>query len=207
MTRRHFFTEAEVRAVVGDASAARVPVALADQLAAAEREVRDAFARNLPHALIRQGHGWGLATDAATAPETVAVGAMQGARMFLTAYTSGLLELCPHAWQARPQVMNCDPPVIVCTACLPACTAEIERMTPRWNNECDCCGAQDPRMFPVTMAIMGIYLSGHLCGDCHNRHAAAALREMPDVQLIGRKQPCPCGSGRRYKRCCGGGRS
>lgn len=38
--------------------------------------------------------------------------------------------------------------------------------------------------------------------------AAAAGKPKPFVaaaEKIGRNDPCPCGSGRKYKRCCGGG--
>jgi len=27
----------------------------------------------------------------------------------------------------------------------------------------------------------------------------------PDGQVIGRNDPCPCGSGKKYKKCCGSG--
>lgn len=39
---------------------------------------------------------------------------------------------------------------------------------------------------------------------------SAALPQAPQTPLranrVGRNQPCPCGSGRKYKRCCGAGR-
>jgi uncharacterized protein YecA (UPF0149 family) len=47
---------------------------------------------------------------------------------------------------------------------------------------------------------------GHVHGpDCdhdHHHHAPA----MPVVRghrKVGRNDPCPCGSGKKYKRCCG----
>jgi len=35
------------------------------------------------------------------------------------------------------------------------------------------------------------------------RHAAAQAPWPPRQTKIGRNEPCPCGSGRKYKRCCG----
>jgi len=26
---------------------------------------------------------------------------------------------------------------------------------------------------------------------------------IPDKKKVGRNEPCPCGSGKKYKRCCG----
>ncbi|MBK9921634.1 MAG: SEC-C domain-containing protein [Elusimicrobia bacterium] len=31
----------------------------------------------------------------------------------------------------------------------------------------------------------------------------AAVAELPDVKKIGRNDACPCGSGKKYKKCCG----
>ncbi|HHL39982.1 MAG TPA: radical SAM protein [Deltaproteobacteria bacterium] len=33
--------------------------------------------------------------------------------------------------------------------------------------------------------------------------SAAALQPQPDYRGVGRNSPCPCGSGRKFKRCCG----
>jgi len=37
-------------------------------------------------------------------------------------------------------------------------------------------------------------------------HAGAAFRRAPkrDASKVGRNDPCPCGSGKKYKKCCGG---
>ena len=35
------------------------------------------------------------------------------------------------------------------------------------------------------------------------RHAAVGTLRPPRQTKIGRNDPCPCGSGRKYKRCCG----
>jgi uncharacterized protein YecA (UPF0149 family) len=32
----------------------------------------------------------------------------------------------------------------------------------------------------------------------------AELQETPTREKTGRNDPCPCGSGRKYKKCCGG---
>jgi uncharacterized protein YecA (UPF0149 family) len=38
-------------------------------------------------------------------------------------------------------------------------------------------------------------------------NVAAMLRETPTMpvtrQKVGRNEPCPCGSGKKYKKCCG----
>jgi uncharacterized protein len=36
-----------------------------------------------------------------------------------------------------------------------------------------------------------------------NANAAAAPTPMPSFGKIGRNDPCPCGSGKKYKKCCG----
>lgn len=41
----------------------------------------------------------------------------------------------------------------------------------------------------------------------NNRNHASAAKKNPTTQppgKVGRNAPCPCGSGRKYKRCCGG---
>ncbi len=52
-------------------------------------------------------------------------------------------------------------------------------------------------------------LSGydHLAQDMAERQAAAAPQRPQtirrDVPKVGRNDPCPCGSGKKYKKCCG----
>ena len=36
---------------------------------------------------------------------------------------------------------------------------------------------------------------------CYKQHAAA-LAELPEPRAVGRNDPCPCGSGKKYKKCC-----
>lgn len=39
-----------------------------------------------------------------------------------------------------------------------------------------------------------------------NEEVEDAIRQQPEIhQKIGRNDPCPCGSGKKYKHCCGGG--
>ena len=41
-------------------------------------------------------------------------------------------------------------------------------------------------------------------GQTHLRRAGASgLAQSPPSSKIGRNDPCPCGSGRKYKHCCG----
>jgi len=37
------------------------------------------------------------------------------------------------------------------------------------------------------------------------REAEAERRRPVTRQKVGRNEPCPCGSGRKYKKCCGAG--
>ena len=52
-------------------------------------------------------------------------------------------------------------------------------------------------------------LSGydHLARDMADQQAAAAPRKIEtivrDTRKVGRNEPCPCGSGKKYKKCCG----
>ena len=52
-----------------------------------------------------------------------------------------------------------------------------------------------------------------LCAHCHNPHAPRfqAVEPLPppvetirsEENAVGRNDPCPCGSGKKYKKCCG----
>lgn len=48
------------------------------------------------------------------------------------------------------------------------------------------------------------HLDDHVHGpwcDHDHHHAEPYVRAMPKV---GRNDPCPCGSGKKFKKCCGG---
>ena len=51
--------------------------------------------------------------------------------------------------------------------------------------------------------------SGPSAGRAHSRQERGTRAESGRTprRKVGRNDPCPCGSGRKYKKCCGGGRS
>ena len=54
----------------------------------------------------------------------------------------------------------------------------------------------------MAVGIVGAYRYFRL----HRQHAAGGYASEPrsNTPKIGRNDPCPCGSGKKYKRCCGG---
>ena len=54
----------------------------------------------------------------------------------------------------------------------------------------------------IGRAIHRVVLEHGAAGDAE---ASAAAPEPPPRPRVGRNEPCPCGSGRKYKKCCGAG--
>jgi len=48
----------------------------------------------------------------------------------------------------------------------------------------------------LPLAVLGLYASVRLKAEKRSREPARSTK-------IGRNEPCPCGSGKKYKRCCG----
>ena len=53
------------------------------------------------------------------------------------------------------------------------------------------------------------HMAAGLLGAYRFQRTAAGQREWPrersrDAPKVGRNDPCPCGSGKKYKKCCGG---
>ena len=46
------------------------------------------------------------------------------------------------------------------------------------------------------------HVHGPDCDHDHHHHISMPLRY--DAPKVGRNEPCPCGSGNKFKRCCGG---
>ena len=44
----------------------------------------------------------------------------------------------------------------------------------------------------------------HAEGEGHHHHHPTPQTEVRDTPKIGRNDPCPCGSGKKYKKCCAG---
>jgi len=45
----------------------------------------------------------------------------------------------------------------------------------------------------------------HACDDPHCGHGGTPFRR--ETPKVGRNDPCPCGSGKKYKKCCAGAAS
>nr|WP_237530115.1 SEC-C metal-binding domain-containing protein [Streptomyces sp. SID5770] len=124
----------------------------------------------------------------------------------LAAFSAGnLTRLCEHTHQIRPTVLLCDPPTLVCTQ--PACIQLLEQIQDvgrfLWDNQCDACGSHAPTVYPHLTGLGPVTVSGHLCQPCSDLHTADAIEAAEVIEPVTRKSPCPCGSGRRYKRCHG----
>ena len=75
---------------------------------------------------------------------------------------------------------------------------------------------EDPEMRPEPISpekrrdvivAMGAGLMEHLSvisGDVAKQELVRARRNRERTGKIGRNEPCPCGSGKKYKKCCGG---
>jgi SEC-C motif len=126
------------------------------------------------------------------------------ARMYLAAASAGVRPLCPHANQRRPLVLFCDPPSVTCTECGPTASRRIREMGWQFQGFCDRCGAAAELMTPVMGSLGHIMVSGHVCGRCAAEDRRQAEQAAEEVVVVGRNQPCPCGSGRKYKHCHGG---
>lgn len=208
MTTRHFPTDAELDAVLdGLPDPSTLPVADLDQYTAASRDMSrmgHAFALT---ALTRGG--WAFL---GTPPDDIALRRRMirpRLKMLLTAFAAGVTGLCEHARQIRPVLLMCDPPALVCMQ--PACQAKIDQLAQtegfRWDHQCDACGRRVEMLTPHLLALGPLTVSGHLCEACSRDTATDALAAADDIQPVGRKTPCPCGSGRRFKRCHGSQRA
>jgi hypothetical protein len=99
----------------------------------------------------------------------------------MTALSVGILPLCPHVQQIRPQILFCDPPSIVCTECLTGRRAIIETLGHLWDHQCDRCGCHVQQLTPATTGGLGhITIFGHVCG------CAADDQRQADADLVGR---------------------
>jgi hypothetical protein len=109
-----------------------------DQLQAATADSVNRFRGNAP-GLVANGFAHFAYLDVPDHDRSKIRGAV---RQAIAAESVGIISLCPHTQQIRPQVLMCDPPVIVCTACLPGRRAAIEAVGHVWNHECDTCGVR-----------------------------------------------------------------
>lgn len=207
MTGRRFPTDEQLDALMDALSDPdMLPVATLDQLQAANREMAGMGQSMALHA-VAQG-GWAFL---GTPPEDAALLRRMlrpRLKMLLAAFSAGVTHLCDHTRQIRPLLLLCDPPTLVCMQ--PACLAKAEQtgrtMGPQWDNHCDGCGEHTAIVTPHLTALGPLSVSGHLCQPCTDALADTAIQAADEVQAVSRKNPCPCGSGRRYKRCHGNAR-
>lgn len=203
MTSRTFISDADLDTLLDVLTADALPVATLDQLDAATREAAQIGRTLAAHAVAAGGNAY-LGTSG---PDTVRLRRMvrPRLRMLLAAFSGGATRLCPHTDQIRPQLFVCDPPTLNCMvpACMTAAAAERERLGIQWDHQCDACGQRVDILTPAMLALGPLSITGHLCTPCFQAATTAALDASENVQPLGRKTPCPCGSGRRFKRCHG----
>lgn len=207
MTTRIFLSETELDALMDTLSAFDLPVAALDQLEAATQEA--ALIGNAMASSAVAAGGWAFLGTPGTDTARLRRMVRPRLRMMLAAFSAGAERLCPHTDQIRPQLLVCDPPTISCMdqACMDAAARARVRLGFRWDNECDACGRRVEMLTPHLMAMGPLSISGHLCSPCSRDAATTAFDAADSIQSVGRKVPCPCGSGRRFKRCHGNQRA
>ncbi|WP_405906343.1 SEC-C metal-binding domain-containing protein [Streptomyces sp. NBC_00828] len=182
---------------------ARTPVAEADQKIAAVRETGARTRAAMPMIVASENAAWAVTG----ASDRSGLLTRQAVRMYLAAESAGIAPLCPHTDQIRPLFLMCDPAVVMCNGCVPEIAGLVEEKLRKtgflWDNECDICGRRGKGMYPTTLTLAHFTIAGNVCPSCHDHARREAHRQAESVVLVGRKQPCPCGSGRRYKHCHG----
>lgn len=204
MTTRQFLTDDQLDAIL-DAMPGpdAFPVATLDQLDAASRDMAG-MGHAIALASLARG-GWAFLGKP---PEDIALRRRMirpQLKMLLAAFSVGITNLCDHTRQIRPVLLQCDPPSLVCME--PECMAKVDQLAQtegfRWDNHCDGCGRYTKVVTPYLTTLGPLSISGHLCEPCADVMTVDAVQAADEVQAVSRKSPCPCGSGRRFKRCHG----
>ena len=187
MTERHFPDDHEVDQWISthflyETSGANPII---DQLKAATADSVNRFRANAPGVVAN-----GLAEFAYLYVPDEDRSKIRGAvRQVMAAESAGLLPLCPHIGQIRPMVLVCDPPVLVCTECLPSRKPIIETLGHRWNHQCDRCGVHVQMLTPVAIGGLGyITVSGHICSGCVAEDQRRATEHPDRVVLVGNRR-------------------
>jgi hypothetical protein len=188
MTERHFPDDHEVDEwisahVLDETKIGANPIM--DQLRAATADSVNRFRANAPQVVAK-----GLAQFAYLDVPDQDRSKIRGAvRQVMAAESAGLLPLCPHVGQIRPMVLVCDPPVLVCTECLPSREPIIETLGHRWNHQCDRCGVHVQMLTPVAIDGLGfITVTGHVCSGCIADDRRLAARHVDQVVLLGNRR-------------------
>ena len=141
------------------------------QLQAATVDAVNRFQAAAP-GMVASGLGQWAALDIPDRDRTKIRGAV---RQVMAAESAGIIPLCKHIDMIRPQVIICDPPIIVCAECLPSRCPVIETLGHVWNHECDRCGVHVQMLTPTAVGGLGHFtVHGHVCGSCaadDQRHA------------------------------------
>jgi hypothetical protein len=167
-----------------------------DQLKAATADSVNQFRTAAP-GMVSAGLGQWAAVNVADHDRT---GIRTAARQVMAAESVGILSMCAHTQQVRPLLLICDPPIMVCTSCLPRQKTAIKALGHRWSHQCDRCGVQVQQLTPVIIGGLGyVTVSGHVCRRCADEDCRLAARHVDQVGMVGRT-----GSRRVGRR--GGGR-
>jgi hypothetical protein len=186
----HFLTDADVDAGIDP---------IVDQLKAASSDVANRMRANAPGMVMDGSSQWAV-FDMPDDDRSKVRGAV---RQYLAAQSAGIKSLCEHVGQIRPLVLLCDPPVIVCTECMPSRMAAIKALGHFWDFQCDRCGAHVELLSATTIGGLGhVVISGHLCRRCSDGELDQALRQADLVMLVQRpgERGIHRGSSRRRKR-------
>jgi hypothetical protein len=143
-----------------------------DQLKAATADSINRFRANAPGMVAS-----GLADRYLEVPDPDRSKIRGAVRQMMAALSAGVLPLCPHVQQIRPQILLCDPPVVVCRGCFASRRNVIETLGHRWNHQCDRCGVHVQMLTPVSIGGLGhLTITGHICGRCadDDQHQAGA---------------------------------
>lgn len=173
-----------------------------DQLDAATRDLTEA----LPSVMVRAAEA-GERVTYAYLPEDVADRKRlmtPAARMLFAATSTPAAWACPHWKQIAPAMILCDPPMFSCMRidCRRAMAEAEPRAGHRWDHECDACGKRTELLWKSAQSVGPTYLIGHLCKACVEGAQLDVDTYATNVsRQVGRREPCPCGSGRRYKAC------
>ncbi|MFB7289009.1 SEC-C metal-binding domain-containing protein [Actinacidiphila glaucinigra] len=203
MISRRFLTDAELDKTIDHlARTTNLNVATLDQFDAASRDMAGMTLAMATAAADRGDRSFlgALPEDLATRKQVLG----PWLKMLIAAHSAGVTHLCEHTQQIRPLLLSCDPPSMVCMT--PACIAKVDEHAKatgfHWDHQCDGCGQPTEVVFPYLTTFGPLTISGHLCKPCSTERTETAAAAAA-FQVVGRKSDCPCGSGRRFKRCHG----
>ena len=165
-----------------------------DQLQAATADTVNRFQANAP-GMVADGLAIWAFLDIPDYDRTKLRGVV---RQVMAAESAGLLSLCAHTQQIRPLLLLCDPPIVVCTECLPIRASVIEALGHRWNHQCDRCGVHTQQMTPVTIGGLGhITIAGHVCSRCASDDQRLAAKHADHVVVVGNRRARRSARGQR----------